>query len=254
MNELISHLHLEKGANASLKLSLNNLLDLPGTFTALAWQFDHDFLFVSPRVAELLGYPHKKFLKSGVMFLHSITPRDQIEPMYEDMNRQLEVMEKESKYMTKPIVVKVGTQIHRASGTAVDISFNALPLDLRPGEKKAYLVLGTLVLHEDRTTLQVDAVCRKAEQIMRQVKLEYVRCNPARFKFLNAWSTITKRELEIATLLCQGLNTREIGEKLFISHNTVDTHRKNMLAKFDVRNTPELIHQLTPYLVNTMQT
>jgi DNA-binding CsgD family transcriptional regulator len=33
----------------------------------------------------------------------------------------------------------------------------------------------------------------------------------------------------------------EIAEKLFISPNTVDTHRKNLLAKFDAKNVASLV-------------
>lgn len=51
----------------------------------------------------------------------------------------------------------------------------------------------------------------------------------------------TKRELEILQLLANGFNTEEIAEKLFISRNTVETHRRNMLNKTDARNTTELV-------------
>jgi len=49
------------------------------------------------------------------------------------------------------------------------------------------------------------------------------------------------REKEIILLLANGRKTDEIAEELFISPNTVSTHRKNMLKKFEVKNTAELI-------------
>jgi DNA-binding NarL/FixJ family response regulator len=52
---------------------------------------------------------------------------------------------------------------------------------------------------------------------------------------------ITKRESEILKLIADGLTNQEIGEKLFISPLTVDTHRKNLLLKFNARNTAILI-------------
>lgn len=48
---------------------------------------------------------------------------------------------------------------------------------------------------------------------------------------------LTKREVEVLSWLNQGLTTPEIGEKLFIAHSTVDTHRKHLLKKFNVSNT-----------------
>ncbi len=54
----------------------------------------------------------------------------------------------------------------------------------------------------------------------------------------NIFST---REKEIILLLANGRKTDEIAEELFISPNTVSTHRKNMLKKYAVKNTAELI-------------
>tara|TARA_B110001450_G_scaffold46802_1_gene43474 strand:- start:22 stop:660 length:639 start_codon:yes stop_codon:yes gene_type:complete len=53
--------------------------------------------------------------------------------------------------------------------------------------------------------------------------------------------SITKRELEILELVVQEHTTKEIGEKLFISNNTVDTHRKNIMRKLEVKNTVGLV-------------
>jgi DNA-binding NarL/FixJ family response regulator len=52
---------------------------------------------------------------------------------------------------------------------------------------------------------------------------------------------ITRREKEVLGLIAEGLTNNAIAEKLFISTTTVDTHRKNLLAKFEVRNTATLI-------------
>ncbi len=52
---------------------------------------------------------------------------------------------------------------------------------------------------------------------------------------------LTRREKEVLALIAEGLTNHEIGEKLFISTTTVDTHRKNLLAKFGVKNTATLI-------------
>ena len=52
---------------------------------------------------------------------------------------------------------------------------------------------------------------------------------------------ITQRELEILQLIALGLTSQDIAQKLFISKNTVETHRKNMLAKLNVNNTAALL-------------
>lgn len=52
---------------------------------------------------------------------------------------------------------------------------------------------------------------------------------------------ITQRELEILQLIALGLTSQDVANKLFISKNTVETHRKNMLAKLNVNNTAALL-------------
>ncbi len=52
---------------------------------------------------------------------------------------------------------------------------------------------------------------------------------------------ITRREKEVLELIADGLTNNEIAKKLFISTTTVDTHRKNLLTKFEAKNTASLI-------------
>ncbi|NMH85981.1 response regulator [Flavivirga algicola] len=49
------------------------------------------------------------------------------------------------------------------------------------------------------------------------------------------------REREIIKLIAQEYTTQEIAEKLFISPHTVNTHRKNLLAKLNVKNLAGLV-------------
>ena len=52
---------------------------------------------------------------------------------------------------------------------------------------------------------------------------------------------LTAREIEVLKLLSRGLNSKEIAEKLFISPNTVEYHRKQLLRKTVSINSAELI-------------
>ena len=55
----------------------------------------------------------------------------------------------------------------------------------------------------------------------------------------------TEREIEIISLLALGKSSKEIAEQLFISIHTVNNHRKNMLAKAQLKNTNGLIQMAT---------
>lgn len=52
---------------------------------------------------------------------------------------------------------------------------------------------------------------------------------------------LTAREIEIIRYIADGLTNIEIAAKLFLSTVTVDTHRKNMLAKLQLKNTAALV-------------
>lgn len=52
---------------------------------------------------------------------------------------------------------------------------------------------------------------------------------------------LTRREKEVLELIAAGMTNNEIATKLFVSSATVDTHRKNLLAKFGVKNTAAVI-------------
>ena len=52
---------------------------------------------------------------------------------------------------------------------------------------------------------------------------------------------LTPRENEVLKLICEECTTQEIAEKLFISFNTVETHRKNLLHKTGSKNSLGLL-------------
>ena len=56
---------------------------------------------------------------------------------------------------------------------------------------------------------------------------------------------LTRRETEVLKLIAEGLTNTVIAQKLFISTTTVDTHRKNLLAKLEAKNTASLIRRAT---------
>lgn len=52
---------------------------------------------------------------------------------------------------------------------------------------------------------------------------------------------ITRREKEVLLLLDEGLNGPQIAERLFLSPFTVETHRKNLMLKFNISNTQQML-------------
>ena len=52
---------------------------------------------------------------------------------------------------------------------------------------------------------------------------------------------LSRREKEVLELIAEGYTNPQIAEKLFVSPFTVDSHRKNLIAKLNVKNTAMLI-------------
>lgn len=68
-----------------------------------------------------------------------------------------------------------------------------------------------------------------------------IKVFPNRPKRLSQSEHFSDREVEILGLLGKGKNSFEIAEELFITINTVKTHRRNMLRKLKATNTSQLL-------------
>lgn len=65
---------------------------------------------------------------------------------------------------------------------------------------------------------------------------------PASSKPLNpSLARLSERELEVLKLVAEGFSSTEIGEKLYISPRTVDTHRNHLIQKLDVHGIAGLV-------------
>lgn len=79
--------------------------------------------------------------------------------------------------------------------------------------------------------------CKEVNEMMSHVNINDTNATPR----------LTKREKEILLLLKQGKTSQEISDTLFLSLLTVQTHRKNLLKKFEVSNLMELINIANQY-------
>jgi len=63
---------------------------------------------------------------------------------------------------------------------------------------------------------------------------------------------LTARETEILQLVAEGLTNQEIAGMLFISPSTVDTHRKNIMAKLDIHSVAGLVKYAIRHKIVTL--
>ena len=64
---------------------------------------------------------------------------------------------------------------------------------------------------------------------------------------------ISSREKEVLCLLAKGKTKQEIADELFLSFHTVNTHIRNLFAKFEVTTTAELVKKFTEYFLSNTE-
>lgn len=81
-------------------------------------------------------------------------------------------------------------------------------------------------------------------QLLVAVQMAFHRLYKKQMPKINEQLQLTGREREIASLVAQGFSSKEIAKKLFISEETVKTHRRRMLQKNNINNFPQLIYMM----------
>jgi len=77
----------------------------------------------------------------------------------------------------------------------------------------------------------------KVGRLLREEHVERMRREGAGDSF----DLLTAREREVLQLVAEGNSNKEIAGRLFLSVLTVETHRKKVLEKLNLRGTPELV-------------
>lgn len=79
--------------------------------------------------------------------------------------------------------------------------------------------------------------CREVQKLIDKININDIKKLP----------TLTKREKDVLSLLKKGKSSQEISEALFLSYLTVQTHRRNLLHKFNVSNVVELLNVISEH-------
>ncbi len=193
---------------------------------------DSLFDMVSKEVETVLGYKPEEF--DLPMLLSKIHPDDQswflnIENKVAEFFRKLKV-EQVLNYK-----VRYDYRMKKSSGEYIRILQQTITIQ----HNEEGGVLRTFVVHTDISHLKMEGrpvlsfIGLNGEPSYIDVDIEKIFPEPSEF--------LSGREREILSLLVDGKETKEIAAELFISPETVSTHRKNLLRKTQARNTSEMI-------------
>ena len=118
----------------------------------------------------------------------------------------------------------------KGSDQSVKVSYNLLKSkSLFPFSMRAFFMGGRGDKNPTHIMVLLEKIIQKHEINLEKVQKEF---------------KISKRELEVVQLICEGLANKDISEKLFISEYTVKDHIKNILRKMGFTSRSQLISSL----------
>ena len=191
-----------------------------------------------------LGIPVESFMQKGFsQFLSSMTPEKEnvssIPTLFKYMVDSIKAAPQEIK--KNFVAYGYGMKHFRPSGKPFHTIVQVFGLEF---SDKGYPML-CFIVDQD-----IDHLIKPTDQYWGRISFnngEFVTTFSSKDMILKKQDIFSARELEVLKLLMKGKESKQIGEKLFISSNTVDNHRKNMIRKLDARDTTALV-QLTKQL------
>ena len=205
------------------------------------------FIETNPSLSTTLGYTRSELLEMG--FADIIATKDRAKAM-DKINRCLRGFEKDI-HISFNVVHKDGHQVStelygivgmkvkgRSSilGTLIlskaeviqEQNLEGLEInEIKEFEKAIDLLAGTRSYISTELVNKLITVFRNSEAIREKVQEDVIG--------------FSNRELEVLNHVCEGLSTKEIADKLFISSRTVEKHRANLMTKTNAKNIIEVI-------------
>ncbi len=225
-----------------LEVLLKQLESIPDTFCGLVWLHDHDWLWMSKRVENVLGHSQQNFLNShGLLYFQSLTPPHWVDHIYQSLRNHLSKLSAHPLHIQAPLLAHVEAGLTHADGYEVPIAHTSAFIDYKPGQHDSYLILGNWINIHGISREHVDRKQIIIESVLLAIKEKYFQLFPDRLELCNVRQKITDREREVLACLAKGSSTKETAYKLKLSGHTIESYRKNLLQKFEAKNSVELI-------------
>lgn len=220
-------------------IELDTYLPYSSTFFCVTNTQNLTFEYISKNMQACLGLDPIEIKSEGMRSFWSRMHPDDTEHWLKALNELMvftlnEIPLEERKNMS----YTWNYRLKNARGVYVNIIQNTTPLEFDLDEKPIIGLAHYTVL-EPKIKLQVSATAKLLNEH-----------NEYETKYFNNFSQkllsdgISNRERDVIRLLVLNHNSKSIAEKLNISPNTVDTHRRNILRKLNITSTGELVGML----------
>jgi len=187
--------------------------------------------FVSPHITKVLGYEPNEI--NAFFFLNQIHPDDK--PYFLSFENKL------TEFLKELPLEKRGSykfqhdyRIKTKTNNYIRLLHQIIPIEF---DKNNYY--RSLVLHTDITHIKKDGIpCFSIIGFDDEPSYHNIEVNE---RLIRSFDLFTKREKEILKCIIEGKNSKTIADELFISLNTVNNHRKNILKKAEVHTPLDLL-------------
>jgi DNA-binding CsgD family transcriptional regulator len=227
------HPHIEK-----LKESDFPVLNT-STFFSITNTHKHTYEYVSKNIFACLGIEQYQLLNKGMIFYWSRIHPNDLDGWLSALNELInftmtEIVEKDRLKLN----YTHNYRIKNVKGDYLNIIQNTSPLvfDLN---MKPVIFLSHYTVLENHLILPITASV-KILNSNNEYETKFFKNFSQKIMMID----VSNRERDIIGLLILNLSSKSIGEKLNISSNTVDTHRRNILKKLNISSTGELIGML----------
>jgi len=190
------------------------------------------YVFVRNRFRELIDYDEKAAAEEGYAFFFRLMHPDDVLFVLDTSIRSLEHMTGVPHAERKDYKTVFEFRLRNREGKYIRFIQQLVNLELDLAGNM-WLIL---ILMDVNPNQQGDKQMLRSTMNMRTGKVI-----PFTEEKDERQSQLTKRELEILGLLAKGMASKEIAEQLFLSVNTVNNHRQNIIEKMDVSNTSEAL-------------
>ncbi len=202
------------------------------------------FIFMEPSPEEVTGFTQEEMTAGGTDMQISRIHPDDVSGLYDKALRIIRKNSEAARQGRRIIPLVLNYRIRRADGEWREITETKIFRYSHDGRRDR--VLGKVVditghaMHDNDQTQPFPAESANDYPFLHSLD---------KFKKIPVISEgigeITKREKEILYLIGAGFSTKQIASQLFISINTVQTHRSNLLRKLQVKNSMELIREVS---------
>jgi len=226
-------------------MELDEFLPYSSTFFCITNTQTLSFEYISKNMKSCLGLDKTLLKQKGMRYFWSRMHPDDVEGWLAALNELMN-------YTVNEISIEQRTRMNytwnyrfkNSQDQYVNVIQNTTPLEFDMENKPIIGMAHYTVLNSN---IKMD-VCASAKWLNDNNEYETRYFNNFSQKLLT--NGVSNRERDIIRLLVLNYSSKEIAEKLHISSNTVDTHRRNILKKLNISSTGELVGMLKMNKIN----